>query len=179
LSIIPILSIISPVLLSAILIAIKNTQSPKNKIEANPEINIIVAGKFDVGDARLNIKNLKFVGFKNDYHLQKLIQGCEFVIVPSEWYENQPYSVLEAYACGKAVVASKIGGIPEIVKDGITGLLFNPKDANDFQNKILFLWSNRRIAKKMGSEARKYALTNFNSDDYYQKLIEIYNKVLK
>jgi glycosyltransferase involved in cell wall biosynthesis len=125
-----------------------------------------------------NVKNFELVGFKNKNQLIRLIQESEYVIVPSQWYEIQPYSILETYANGKAVVASKIGGIPEIVRDGKTGLLFNVKDIDDFKYKILFLWNNSRLAKKMGIEGKKYALKNHSTDNYYQKLMNIYKTAL-
>ena len=71
--------------------------------------------------------------------LAHLIHHALFVVVPSRWYENMPNTVLEAYAHGKAVIAMNIGSMPEIVEEGITGLLFEQESSTDLSNKLEWL----------------------------------------
>lgn len=152
-----------------------------------PNIKIILAGKFDESIEKTKvmniidsqkINNLNFVGFKNISQLNKLIKFCEFVVVPSAWFENQPYSILESYALGKPVIASKIGGNQEIVINNKTGLLFNSKSLKNFRTKVLLMWSNNSLTKKMGKNAYTFVSKRFDSDTHYQNLIKIYNGVI-
>ena len=69
-------------------------------------------------------QNIEFLGYKTGHELSELIRHASFVIVPSEWYENNPLTILEAYSQGKPVIGSAIGGIPEIIDEGKTGFLF-------------------------------------------------------
>ncbi|MGB5559821.1 MAG: glycosyltransferase family 4 protein [Paracoccaceae bacterium] len=78
--------------------------------------------------------NVSYLGFQSGPDLATLIGRAKAVVVPSEWYENCPMSVLEAKAAGRPVVAARIGGIPELVRDNVDGFLFQPGDADDLRN---------------------------------------------
>jgi glycosyltransferase involved in cell wall biosynthesis len=80
----------------------------------------------EVKAARLGLDNARFLGRQSGATLQDLIARAMFIVVPSEWYENCPYAVLEAFALGTPVLATAIGGIPELVENGINGLLVPP-----------------------------------------------------
>lgn len=125
-----------------------------------------------------SIKNVTILKYQEGAKLRQSIAGSLFVVVPSLWYENMPYTVLESYALGKPVVASRIGGIPEIVKDKKTGLLFNPGDTNDLEDKILCLWNDKIIVKSMGVNARRYVREEFDSEGHYRKIMNIYKKAI-
>ncbi|HNW55791.1 MAG TPA: glycosyltransferase [bacterium] len=73
---------------------------------------------------------VEFLGFQNNRQLASLIDGAIALVAPSIWYENMPLSVLEALGRGCPVVASKIGGLPEVVNDGINGWLFEPNNSD-------------------------------------------------
>ncbi len=102
-----------------------------------------------------------------------------FVIVPSEWYENNPRTVLEAYALGKPVIGSRVGGIPELVKDGVTGLTFEPGNVEDLCKKIEYMLSHKDKVLEMGRNARKLVEEKFNKQKHYRRLMEIYNKAIE
>jgi glycosyltransferase involved in cell wall biosynthesis len=74
------------------------------------------------------------------------------------------------------VLGAKIGGIPELIDNGINGLLFEPGDVIDLKNKISFLWQNSNSFNS--SEIANNARVKFNSDSNYEKLIEIYTNAL-
>jgi len=97
-----------------------------------------------------------------------------FVVVPSIWYENCSLSILESFALGKSVIASKIGGIPELIKHSETGLLFEHGNAKDLANKIECLLNRPDKIIKMGQNALKIIREKFNADEHYKKLIKIY-----
>lgn len=134
-------------------------------------------GHFKDMAAALQLNNVTFVGFKSGDDLKKLISNSRFCIVPSEWYENCPMSVLEAMALGKAVVASDIGGIPELVRDGIDGYLFTPKSVEDLTECCLKL-SDKTTARDMGANAQDNVNVNFSKDGHYKKILEVYRDAL-
>lgn len=151
----------------------------------NPKLYIKIIGNWD--DVKLKQKissylttkeaNIDMINYQNESSLYRYISQCEFVIVPSLWYENQPYSIMEAYAFDKAVLASKIGGIPEIVKDGVTGYLFDPDNFASLKRKASAMWKNNKLTLKLGENARSYLENNFDSNYYYLNIIAQYKKL--
>ncbi|OGD27400.1 MAG: hypothetical protein A2Y56_03420 [Candidatus Aminicenantes bacterium RBG_13_63_10] len=110
--------------------------------------------------------------------LREEVRRSSFAVLPSEWYENAPLMVLESFALGKPVVGARIGGIPELVRDGETGLLFEPGDAEDLRRKISALASNPGRAEDMGRRARRLVVERLNPDGHYHRLMEIYRSLL-
>jgi len=123
--------------------------------------------------------NTRFLGFQDFQNLQNLIKNCRAVILPSEWHENSPNIVLEAYAYGKPVIGSYIGGIPELVSENETGLTFQAGNADDLNEKIEYLHARPDIAKVMGKNAKVFLEKELNPEKHYQRLMEIYNIVAK
>ncbi len=124
------------------------------------------------------LKNVIFLGYKTGKELHEEIQRSMFVIIPSEWYENNPLSVIEAFALGKPVLGAKIGGIPELVKNGETGLTFEAGNAADLREKIQTLLNDRERIVEMGKNARKFVETEFNLEKHYGELMAIYKKAM-
>ncbi|MEC4685699.1 MAG: glycosyltransferase family 4 protein [Nitrospirota bacterium] len=122
------------------------------------------------------INNVVFEGYKTGEDLINLFRNAAFLVLPSEWYENAPMTVLEAFAYGKPVVGSDIGGIPEMVVEGKTGLLFKPGDYRELREKINYLISMPSMIAGMGREARKKAEEEYNADVHYQRLMEVYER---
>jgi len=125
------------------------------------------------------IGNVDFLGYMKGKQLYKEIKKSKAVVIPSEWYENNPRSVIEAFALGKPVIGARIGGIPELVKDNETGLTFEPGNAKDLKEKIKELLGNSSLLKKMGGNARRFVETELNPEKHYQKLMEIYQGVMR
>ncbi|MBI5731815.1 MAG: glycosyltransferase family 4 protein [Candidatus Magasanikbacteria bacterium] len=123
------------------------------------------------------LNNVKMAGYKTGEDLEKEIAGARLVVLPSAWYENCPVSLLEAMARGKTVLASRLGGILEIVQDGVTGLLFQPGDSLDLAEKIKTLWTDSPKIQALGEAAKKQVETENDEEKYYQKLMEIYQKI--
>lgn len=125
------------------------------------------------------ITNIEFMGFKTGDDLKKLVSAASFVIVPSEWYENNPMTVIEAYSMGVPVIGAKIGGIPEILPDGKTGFLFAPKDVEGLKYAVSRASRlNAAEYKAMRDNALQFAADHFDVHLYYQKLIDFYGKIL-
>ncbi len=121
---------------------------------------------------------IEFLGHKHHDEVIKLIKNCHFVVVSSEWYENYPYAILEAFACGKPIIGSKLGGIPELIGDTERGLIFEPANSDDLSAKIKYLLNKPDIAKKMGENARTFVEQKLNAEKHYEKVIEIYERAI-
>lgn len=122
------------------------------------------------------LDNIEFVGFQSGDKLKQIISDSEFVVVPSVWYENSPLVIYEAMALGKTVIGSRIGGIPELIKEGVTGLLFEAGDSRELATKIDYLLDNDKVLTRMG-EAAKVESLRFGFDKHYEKIMEVYNLI--
>jgi len=125
-----------------------------------------------------SLTNVSLLGYKSQEELRREIKNSMAVILPSEWFENNPRSVIEAFALGKPVVGARIGGIPELISDGQTGVLFEPGNSEDLRGRILDLIGDPEKGLRLGQEARTFAEHHFRPDDYYQGLMQIYGQVL-
>jgi glycosyltransferase involved in cell wall biosynthesis len=119
--------------------------------------------------------NLEFLGFKSGEELKNIILKAKAVVIPSIWLENMPLSLLEALNLGKVVVASKIGGIPEIIKDGDNGLLFIPGDIKDLARRINDLSDLDLV--KIGERARE-SVKNLNEAENLRQVETLYQELL-
>jgi len=125
------------------------------------------------------INNVRFLGYVKHEDLYKEIKKSLAVVLPSECYENNPLSVIEAFALRKPVIGSRRGGIPELVKDYERGLTFEPGNPEDLCSKIEFFIGNPDKAEMMGEKARAFVEKELNSEKHYQGLMEIYKQALE
>lgn len=123
-------------------------------------------------------EKIKLLGYLKSNEIKEYVRKCRFVVVPSIWYENCPYSILETLSIGKPIVGSRIGGIPELVIDNKTGLLFDATSIEDLSNKMNLLFDNENMARELGINAKKYAEDNFSMDNYYNNIIKIYENCI-
>ncbi len=123
--------------------------------------------------------NIRFPGHVSREELVSSYSGALFAICPSECYEILPFAVIEAFAMGLPVIGARIGGIPELVKDGVTGLTFTPGDSADLRNKIMYLTSHPDFIRKMGENARLLVEERYTKENHYQNLIGIYEKEIR
>lgn len=146
---------------------------------SNSQIKIVGEGpekeNLSQESRQLNVK-AEFLGFKNGEELKLIILKAKAVIIPSIWYENMPLSLLEALNLGKIVIASNIGGIPEIISDKQNGLLFKPGDKNDLALKINSL---ETINKEMTKNLARASVRDFTLNNNLEMVKQIYRKVLK
>ena len=119
------------------------------------------------------------LGFLNKEQVNEKISKCRFVVVPSIWYENCPYSILETLTIGKPVIGAKIGGIPELVKDNKDGLLYKFNDIEALSNKMEKLFNDKEISEKLGKNAKEEAQRLYSKQIYYNKIIKIYERLVK
>ncbi|MBU1222263.1 MAG: glycosyltransferase family 4 protein [Gammaproteobacteria bacterium] len=101
------------------------------------------------------------------------------LVVPSICYENFPRTIAEAFASGLPVIASRIGALADIVRDGETGLLFEPGDPRDLADKMAWAQANPAQMAEMGRKARAQYEAEFSAEVNYRRLMEIYDGVLE
>lgn len=130
-----------------------------------PDVHFIFAGTGPLESEISGIKNIKNVGFQKGEALEKLIREAKFSVYPSEWYENCPFSVMESQMYGTPVLGADIGGIPELIRVGETGELFESGNKEELKRKI----------REMSSKQYKVEGISFDTaDEYCQKLMKIY-----
>jgi glycosyltransferase involved in cell wall biosynthesis len=124
--------------------------------------------------------NIEFAGFKSGDELKSIISDASFNIVPSEWWENNPLSVIEAYSAGVPVIGSKVGGIPEIIVEGKTGYLFEMKNV-DHLTKVVTIANSLSDEEyvTMSDNASKFASEKFSKEQYINVLIDFYEKMIQ
>lgn len=153
-------------------------------MEELPNIKLMIVGQGSMENdlkyykKNKRLKNISLLGYKTDKELKTIIYKCKFVILPSVTYDIFPTSIMEAFASGKPVIGSRIGGIPELIKDGFNGFLFNTNDKNDCKEKINKLWKYPKTCYRFGKNARDYLETNLSPENHYKKLLNIYKKVI-
>lgn len=114
--------------------------------------------------------NIEFVGFKQWEEIKHLVGNARFSIIPSEWYENNPLSVIESQCLGTPVLGARIGGIPELIEEGVTGMTFESRKVKDLKKKIQAMWDTSWNYEQIASQSQE----RYNADTYYQKLMNIY-----
>ena len=122
---------------------------------------------------------VKLLGYLNSSQVKEYVRKARFIVVPSIWYENCPYSVLETLAMGKPIIGSNLGGIPELVKDNETGLIYKYNSVIELEEKMNDLLNNKEKAVQFGKNAKEIAKKDFSKDEYYDKIIKIYKGVIK
>lgn len=122
------------------------------------------------------MKNVTFLGYKTGKELTDLVSNAYFIIVPSEWYENNPMTIIEAYSVGTPVIGARIGGIPEIVVDGQTGFQFESGNVEELRNTVLKVDILDDTAyTRFSKNTINFANKNLSRDSYWRKLIAFYN----
>lgn len=134
-----------------------------------PELESLQALNADLGG------QAEFLGYRSGQELHDLIRSARAVVLPSEWYENAPMSVLESFALGKPVIGARIGGIPEMVSDGDVGWTFKSGDVSELGElmKEVACMSNGEI-ERMGRSARALVAERFSRQRYVDSMINLY-----
>ena len=119
-------------------------------------------------------KNIEFLGHKNWDEIKNIVGKARFSVIPSEWYENNPLSVIEAQCLGTPVLGANIGGIPELIETGITGMLFESRNAEDMKDKIEKMFSASFDSPQIAATSQN----RYSAEKYYQETIKIYQSLL-
>jgi glycosyltransferase involved in cell wall biosynthesis len=123
--------------------------------------------------------NCEFLGQLNTEDIGQLYHNARMVVFPTRCYEGFPTVLLEAMSYGLPVVCSHIGGLPEIVDDGITGLLYEPGNVDELADRIRTLWQNSALCQKLGEAGLRKVREDYSAERLLDRLLEIYEKVIK
>ncbi|MDN3657628.1 glycosyltransferase family 4 protein [Ferruginibacter paludis] len=164
---------------------LEDIKGVKTLIEAvrGTDIHLKIAGRGNAEESLTNyiqtehISNVELLGFKKKDDIFELTQHASFGVCPSEWYENYPFSVSETFLFSKPVVGANIGGIPELVINEQTGLLFEAGNQSQLREKLLRLWNDDELVKKLGEQARKHSYDLFNYETHWNTINSVIQKL--
>jgi len=146
-----------------------------------PDVPFKVAGD---GPALLEMKgnaprNVEFVGRLGSDELNEFYARSRILAVPSVWFEQFPMVVLEAMARALPVVGSRIGGLPEIIEEGLTGSLFEPGNPEDLVRQVRRLWEDPQLCRQMGIAGRQKVMREYTEDAYFHNLMAVYQAAIQ
>ena len=116
--------------------------------------------------------NIEFTGHKEWPEIKEIVGKARFSVVPSEWYENNPLSVIEAQRLGTPVLGANIGGIPELIKEGVNGMCFESRNIMDLKNKIEKMFILNVDYKQLAKSSQ----IRYSSEKHYNELLELYQQ---
>jgi glycosyltransferase involved in cell wall biosynthesis len=121
---------------------------------------------------------VKFSGYQSGQALHDCIRGARAAVLPSEWYENAPLSILEAHALGKPVIGARIGGIPEMVHEGITGHTFTSRSVDELAALLAqYVATGDAEVSKLGMEANRIAVAEYSPARYVDAIQHLYREL--
>lgn len=152
--------------------------------EKFPHLVLNLAGEGSMEEEMLHyvrmkgMQNVNFLGHLTGPNLSEVIKRSKFVIVPSEWFENNPMSIIEALALGKPVIGASIGGIPELINDNMNGYLFQSGNIDSLRDAVEKAEHvSREDYTALSNKARKYVEGKFSKESHYRILMKVYEEV--
>lgn len=137
-----------------------------------PDIRFVFAGKGELEALVDQAPNIENLGFLSGEALAQTIRQARFTVYPSEWYENCPFSVMESQMLGTPVLGARIGGIPELIEEGKTGLLFESGSLADLKEKIQTLYRDEPLRGTLRAGCSELRFDDVET--YTKKLLTIY-----
>lgn len=144
-------------------------------------VKLVIVGDGPLRDslgakAETSAANIEFAGFQSGDNLFRLVRESRALVIPSEWYENAPISVLEAYACGKPVVGARIGGIPELIAEDETGWLFDSGSVEGLSTVLRRLADMPDTTVAAAGRAARTRVERFHTPQHYlDSMLELYS----
>jgi glycosyltransferase involved in cell wall biosynthesis len=123
------------------------------------------------------IRNIVFTGYVSSLNVRKVLYENSLLVVVPSIYEALPMVVLEAMACSKAVVASNVGGIPLLVRNGKNGFLAKPGDTEDLGKFVNILCEDRKLRERMGSLGRELVEKEFSLERMVDRTLKVYESL--
>lgn len=128
--------------------------------------------------SELGENRIDFMPFeRNPEKIHELTHHALFSLVPSEFYDNLPNTIIESYACGRPVIATRLGSLIDIVKEGQYGLLFQHANLEEFASKMRWLIEHDLERERMGQNARKASLTDYSEENHVERVLSIFRDV--
>ena len=123
------------------------------------------------------LSNIEMLGFTSGAEKWEILRNALCLVMPSEWYENFPVTALEAFMACKPIVAARQGGLPYIVEEGKSGLLFEAGNVSELAQRIQSLVDSPAEAVRMGERGRMLTETKYGPDEGYRNLMKIFSQV--
>jgi glycosyltransferase involved in cell wall biosynthesis len=148
-------------------------------------ISLLIVGdgpkKDEISNAieREELANVRMVGALPRKELLKMMKGATLLLVPSEWYEMSPMVIVEAFACGVPVVASRLGGMAELISDQKTGLLVRPGAVEDIRTKVAWASEHPEGLRQISDNARQVFETRYTAEVNYPLILRAYELALR
>jgi len=148
----------------------------------HPDLRVLIAGD---GEARaelesqakaLGLTNVEFLGWVSPGSVPVLVNKADIVVMPSR-QDSFPLTALEAGMMGRPVIATRVGGLPEMVQDGTTGLLVKSENVTELESAIASLLSNPQRASQLGQAARERVLSKFSWEGHIQAYDRLYKEL--
>lgn len=108
--------------------------------------------------------------------VRSLLGRVRFSVLPSECYDNNPLSAIESFCSGTPLLGARIGGIPELIEEGVTGMTFEAGNQKELKEKIIYLFAHRL---ENSNRIRESALERFSQEAYYRKMMTLYDAALR
>jgi glycosyltransferase involved in cell wall biosynthesis len=125
-----------------------------------------------IEDSKLPL--VEYLGWVENHEVLELMGSARFLLLPTEWFEGHPRTVVEAFARGLPIIASRIGAMEETIEDGVSGLLFTPGDTSDLVEKIRWAMDHRDKMSEIGAHGRAIYERLYTPEANYLKLLEVY-----
>ena len=136
------------------------------------EVKAAILKAADILKEKAKGANIEFTGYKEWPEIKEIVGKARFSVVPSEWYENNPLSVIEAQCLGTPVLGANIGGIPELIKEGVNGMCFESRNIMDLKNKIEKMFILNVDYKQLAKSSQ----IRYSSEKHYNELLELYQQ---
>jgi len=126
-----------------------------------------------------NLTNIHFKGFFPNKTASLLYQNYHYSVIPSQWFDNMPNSLIESCISGVPVIASKIGSLAELIKDDFNGFTFEPSNVESLSDVLESLISiNENKYNELSENSFKWISKYCDADTHFKKLIELFNKLI-
>ncbi len=156
----------------------KGIRTLANVIKLLPEVKFSVIGTGPDRNLLSNLNNVQLFGFQDQETILNAMHRASCLVLPSIWYENFPRTLVEAFACGLPVLASRLGAMVELIQEGKTGLLFEPGNPFDLAEKIKWVNLNPKKVLYMSNEVRAEYESKYSPEVNYFQLMRIYQEAL-
>lgn len=151
-------------------------------IATSPTPSLVVIGdgpeRQELETEATGLSSVGFLGRQSRADTLAAMRGAQYLVFPSEWYEGLPMTIIEAFACGVPVIASRLGTMAEIVTEGKTGLLFNPGDTRDLAARMRWAHAHPDEMAAMGRTARQEYERRYTAASNLEQLLLIYERAI-
>jgi glycosyltransferase involved in cell wall biosynthesis len=122
-----------------------------------------------------NLTNVKMLGYKSGDELREIVRRAKFTVITSEWHDNSPLVIYESLSLGNPIVGARMGGIPELIEEGVDGFVYDRGDLDAFVKHVNFLIQHPEKNIEMGKAARAKSERLYGFEEHYKKLMQLYD----